>query len=64
MQATVPEEMSPTLLTNKKQGKITKHTLLTLLSQASFACPGRKLLISTENSRSPLKISKPAATLV
>jgi hypothetical protein len=33
MQATVPEEMSPTLLTNKKQGKITKHTLLTLLSQ-------------------------------
>jgi hypothetical protein len=54
-QAPVPEEMSLTLLTNKKQGKITKHTLLTLLSQASFAFTGRNLFILKENLRSPLK---------
>jgi hypothetical protein len=60
-QAPVPEEMSQTLLTNKKQGKITKHTLLTLLSQAGFAYTGRIVFILKENLRSPLKNFKTSA---
>jgi hypothetical protein len=39
-QGPVPEEISQTLLTNKKKGKTTKYTQvtqLTLLSQHSFA---------------------------
>jgi hypothetical protein len=36
----VPEEMSQTLVTNKKQGKNYKYTPLTLLSQTNFAFIG------------------------
>jgi hypothetical protein len=44
-QGPVPEEISQTLLTNKKQGKTTKYTQLTLLSQPSFAFTGRNMFI-------------------
>jgi hypothetical protein len=42
----VPEEMTQTLLTNKKQGKTVAH---------------KNFFISIENRRSPLKIWRPAA---
>jgi hypothetical protein len=61
----VSEEMSQTLLTNKKQGKNTKYcTRFTHLSHPSFTFTGRKMFISIKNKRSPLKIEKPAATLI
>jgi hypothetical protein len=40
-QGTMPEEMSLTLLTKKKQGKTSKYTLPTFLSKLSLAFTGR-----------------------
>jgi hypothetical protein len=50
-QGLVPKEMDQTLLNNKKQGKT--YRPLTLSRQPSFVFTGRKMVIPTENRRSP-----------
>jgi hypothetical protein len=54
-QEPVPDEMSLTLLTNKKQGKMAKYTPLTLSSQPSFALINRKkyVFFSMEHRKIP-----------
>ncbi len=73
MQAPVPVEMFQTLLTNKKQGKITKHTLLTLLSKDNFAfissksqvqgCPFSVVILGWAESAFQSEHKTPAPTM-
>jgi hypothetical protein len=49
----VSEEMSQTLLTKKKLGKINKYKPQTLSSHPSFALNRRNMFILLENKRSP-----------
>jgi hypothetical protein len=63
-QGPVSEEMSQTMLTNKKQGKMRLRTPLTLSSQPRRALTGRNTFILILNQRSPCKFQKPAASLI
>jgi hypothetical protein len=45
-QGLIPEEMSQTLLTNKKQENTDKYTPLTLLGQPKLALTGKKTLFA------------------
>jgi hypothetical protein len=48
-QGPTPEEMFQTLLTNKKQGNLTKYTPTTLLSQYKIVFTARKTLFGLLN---------------
>jgi hypothetical protein len=55
-QGPAPEEMSPNLLTNKKQGKNDKVHAAHFIKPTCSSFARRNMFISMENRRIPLKI--------